>query len=702
MAEGSNVSITISGDAKEFKKSVDDARKLLGALDSKVQESGGIGQQAFSSFLGNLSANAISSFASAAVDGLKSLASAAIECVNASAQQDEAQQKLNFALANTGRFTEDSAKSFADFATELSKASKVGDEVILANAALIQSYTNLSEEGLKRATQASLDFSTVTGKSMEETSVLIAKAAEGNIESLRRYGIFVESTGDKAKDYEKVLEAIEKKSSGAAAASAQTFAGAQFQLANALGEVQEELGSLITQNPVFTQGINLAAKALQEFQVYISQNKETLTELLNAGYQGIINATPLVVETVLSLAEAFFAAKGAYEAFLPQSGKMDQLDQLKSQLEEVQDSAGRFAGIGDQQRAENAAIIQGHIDRVEGEIAAEQSSADRIVELRAKMFNDLREGAANFKAEQTAIIEEADAADLAKETAKKDARMLALSDEQRLAAEKLAMDNQLRDQKLAADLEALKGNLTAQEIAQLEADTKRLNAQGKFQESERKMEVAQDKAKRNAVFEYRKFEEMTDKEKLAAMQGTFQQIATLQSSSNSTLFGIGKAFAIADATINGAKAVQLALGSAPPPFNFVLAGLVGAASLVNIQKIASTKPPTGAADGALVTGGKFGMDTEPFMLSKGEVVAPARSFDEVVEGTARQRGMVKGDENADVVAAISRLEERIVEANQRPSVVIQGEVIGDELYINRLVEKIRDAVEYRGAKLGVA
>lgn len=53
----------------------------------------------------------------------------------------------------------------------------------------------------------------------------------------------------------------------------------------------------------------------------------------------------------------------------------------------------------------------------------------------------------------------------------------------------------------------------------------------------------------------------------------------------------GKALAAADAVINTYKGASQALGSAPPPFNFALAGSVVAAGLVNVRKILSTQVP---------------------------------------------------------------------------------------------------------------
>jgi hypothetical protein len=66
----------------------------------------------------------------------------------------------------------------------------------------------------------------------------------------------------------------------------------------------------------------------------------------------------------------------------------------------------------------------------------------------------------------------------------------------------------------------------------------------------------------------------------------FGNLATLSESSNKTLHAIGKAAAIAQATIDGVLAVQKALASAPPPLNYALAAAAGVAAAVNVAKIA--------------------------------------------------------------------------------------------------------------------
>lgn len=109
-------------------------------------------------------------------------------------------------------------------------------------------------------------------------------------------------------------------------------------------------------------------------------------------------------------------------------------------------------------------------------------------------------------------------------------------------------------------------------------------------------------------------------QRLAGTRTMLDTLASLQSSSNKKLAALGKAAAIAQATIDGVLAVQKALASAPPPFNFIQAAIVGAVTAANVASIA------GMADGGLVTGrGGPRDDKELRRLSPGEFVVNARS-----------------------------------------------------------------------------
>lgn len=65
----------------------------------------------------------------------------------------------------------------------------------------------------------------------------------------------------------------------------------------------------------------------------------------------------------------------------------------------------------------------------------------------------------------------------------------------------------------------------------------------------------------------------------------FGSLATLSKSGNKKIADIGRAAAVAQATIDGILAVQKALASAPPPVNYALAAAVGVAAAANVASI---------------------------------------------------------------------------------------------------------------------
>lgn len=70
---------------------------------------------------------------------------------------------------------------------------------------------------------------------------------------------------------------------------------------------------------------------------------------------------------------------------------------------------------------------------------------------------------------------------------------------------------------------------------------------------------------------------------------TFSTLAQLQNSGNAKLAAVGRVAAIAQATMDGYLAVQKALASAPPPYNYIAAAAVGVVAAANVAKIAGVK-----------------------------------------------------------------------------------------------------------------
>ena len=82
-------------------------------------------------------------------------------------------------------------------------------------------------------------------------------------------------------------------------------------------------------------------------------------------------------------------------------------------------------------------------------------------------------------------------------------------------------------------------------------------------------------------------------------QTFFGSLATLSKSGNKKLANIGKAAAVAQATIDGILAVQKALAAAPPPVNYALAAAVGVAAAANVAAIMKNGYENGGYTGNL-------------------------------------------------------------------------------------------------------
>lgn len=180
---------------------------------------------------------------------------------------------------------------------------------------------------------------------------------------------------------------------------------------------------------------------------------------------------------------------------------------------------------------------------------------------------------------------------------------------------------ELEDGQADERLQLLSDRLGKEEAIRSEAEARRLDKEGKVAQAKKKRRAADVKAEKEDIFAIQKFEDQTQKQRLTNIQSTLGTISSLSESNNKSLAAAGKAAAISTATIDGFAAVQKALASAPPPFNFAIAGLVGAATAANIAKIASVK---GFQGGGVVGGVPQDRDNQTVNVASGEVILNRR------------------------------------------------------------------------------
>jgi hypothetical protein len=122
----------------------------------------------------------------------------------------------------------------------------------------------------------------------------------------------------------------------------------------------------------------------------------------------------------------------------------------------------------------------------------------------------------------------------------------------------------------------------------------------------------------------------------------FGNLSGLSASKNKELAAIGKAAAVADATIKGYQAVQNALASIPPPFNIAAAAAMAVTAGVQVANIISTPTDVGSywTGGDFIVKGKTGVDANRISMavSDGERVT--------IQTKAQQESAANDNKNA--------------------------------------------------------
>jgi hypothetical protein len=246
---------------------------------------------------------------------------------------------------------------------------------------------------------------------------------------------------------------------------------------------------------------------------------------------------------------------------------------------------------------------------------AAQTHNERMLALEKAGFKDKSAVLEQYRIETDAINKKFDdeAAKKIEDDKKKaeDEAKQKAEDDKKKAEEKLAAENQAREDTtslLEADYILKKQNneATYQDEVDLFDKTRALGRETMVaNEASQDAILAYDKQTAAAKLEIEKAQQAA---KVAIISNALGAVADLVGKETVA----GKALSVAQAIINTYQGANLALASSPPPFNFIAAGTVVAAGLMNVKKILETPLP-GIAGGSAGGGSQGAMPTAPQM-----------------------------------------------------------------------------------------
>jgi hypothetical protein len=198
--------------------------------------------------------------------------------VAAYAEAEQATLKLNAVLTATGGQSGMTSQQIQDMAKNMQALTGIEDEVTIGAATVMAGFKNIKGDSFKRAMAAAQDLSVVLGRDLQSSVTLVGKALEDPTKSdgLRKAGIILSDTTDEivaglmkenklAEAQAVILEEIEGRYQGVAAAARDSLAGELEALSVNLEDVGESVGQ------GFAPSIDAAAKAVNGILIAIQQ-----------------------------------------------------------------------------------------------------------------------------------------------------------------------------------------------------------------------------------------------------------------------------------------------------------------------------------------------------------------------------------------------------------------------------------------------
>jgi hypothetical protein len=245
MADVRTLKLNLLADVDQFGRSLNKADNDAKGFAGGLKKYGKIAAAAFAVAGAAAAAYAIK----IGVDGVK----AAVE--------DEASQKqLAIALKNTTNATDAQIKSTEDYITKQQLAFGVADTKLrpaLANLARATGDVGKAQQ----LTNLAMDISAATGKDLENVSLSLSKAYNGNLGALTKLGIPLDANIIATKDFNAAQEELVRLFGGAAKANTETYAGQLAIVTERFGEMKEAIGvALLPTMKTLLEEVNKVAK----------------------------------------------------------------------------------------------------------------------------------------------------------------------------------------------------------------------------------------------------------------------------------------------------------------------------------------------------------------------------------------------------------------------------------------------------------
>lgn len=238
--------------------------------------------------------------------------------INGAIEQESAINSVAIALARTGQYSKATLADLESFASQLQKNSTYAATEIIKQTNLALSYGITSEQA-KNVVKASIELAAATGKTLDESMSKVTKTLGGVSGQLGKLNPRIRAlTAEQLKNGEAARILLEQYG-GTAIGQINNYGGALQQNTNLFHDMLDEVGFLITKNPVVIEGIKALSGVFADLAAYLNSNRDAVISFVNKGLVSILQFAPqigttfkVIVSALTIMAKAFtLASAGA-------------------------------------------------------------------------------------------------------------------------------------------------------------------------------------------------------------------------------------------------------------------------------------------------------------------------------------------------------------------------------------------------------
>ena len=579
--------VTIGIDTKYDDKGIKAAQKDLKQTAKDAKEVGKATEQAGNEGVSGFGQIAkYAAMAGTAIYAAKKAIDFLLSSVQAAAQHARSVNTLSAAFKNVGYTAQGALKQAQDFATKMQNLTGIADEAFLNAQRLLANYGVVGAKA-QQAVEAAYALSIGRGIEFASAMDLVAKAAAGQTGALSRVGIVLGDNVKAADKFDAVLSQINDKFGATAKAAMGDYITQVNALKESWGDFKEQIGKYLI--PALMEVIRIGQQAVNVLNNVFGHQQSIMQKAYQKEQEAVAMLTKEIHRQEQMRDKAHISHQRTYN---------ERIANLQKELD-------KHRAIRDDLQAQMS--LRAKHTKVEMEAAEVQATA--IEKTRVAQIKKNAE-----KEKEVDLIKKA--ADEEQKRVRQVLNDAGVGPKQTTSGwdtnsyksnEPMSMASMLTGTDLD-ETERFLQNIDLQKSALEDLYTKKLDLlkQGNLDEqtyAEAKLELDKQYANQTALLE-----EQVSQRRQKTMASTLGNLASLQNSSNKKMAEVGKAAAIAQATIDtykSANAAYSAMAGIPvigPALAVAAAAAAIAAGLNNVAQISGIK----LAEGGLVkavTGG---------------------------------------------------------------------------------------------------